>query len=686
MRCPQGLPTVYFCAMRLFVFALFLFIAGRPSSLYAQLTTLNEDFGACSGSLPAGWTRYSVSGTDVWSCTTFGYAGNAVSMNGYSGGQNNTNEDWLITPQLDLSTYSAPELDFWCRTKFSGPFIEVMVSNNYAGSGNPNAATWTPLSATLPTANSDVWFQSGPVNLSAWKSSPMHLAFRYTSTTAAAASWRIDEVVVQEGGLQLSRRFVNAGECGAGFSSSGSTFSFTLNNLSGNLQVQAPSPFELSKDGLAYSSSLSYGASASGVPQTVWVRISPQQAEKIYRKEITFVLNGNTLNGKVGLLGTSLPDDRTLRVLNWNMRWFGDPQNCACDTQLSRQQATRVLQDARPDLCLLQEVVSVSQLASVASALGPNYAYAVSPFGSGAPNPQNSNYAGAQKLGMVYNTLKVQNLGSFGLLASTYPSDTAAYYCFSSGRFPFVMKARLLLQGGQSDTLIIVNLHGKAGNTAADYARRLCASQHMSDSLQALFPGKKVLLAGDFNDYLEGSHVGGQAVSPYQSLLNAGYTGITLPSLYPGQTTYPGTPGFLIDNVVASSALMPAWPDSACFIFTEPDTYIPSFTATTSDHLPVMSYFRFSFPNALPPEQAMGRKLFSLENPGQGVLNLQRLADLSEPARLRLYAVTGQMLYEQVMTPGQSSCSLSLPAALPGFYFVELCCGPLREVEKWQNR
>ncbi|QLH44371.1 MAG: hypothetical protein HWD58_01310 [Bacteroidota bacterium] len=88
----------------------------------------------------------------------------------------------------------------------------------------------------------------------------------------------------------------------------------------------------------------------------------------------------------------------------------------------------------------------------------------------------------------------------------------------------------------------------------------------------------------------------GQTTSPYQYLLNNGFIGVTLPSVYPNQTTFVGSTDHLIDNVCYSQNLDPQFPDSACFIFSEVLDYIPSYAATTSDHLPVMSYFKFSNP------------------------------------------------------------------------------------------
>jgi len=649
----------------------------------AQSTVLHEDFSSCTGSLPTGWTKYSVSGNENWSCSNAGMSGNGVMMSGYSNGNNNQNEDWLISPTLDFSAYLAPYVDFWCRTNFNGQFLQVMVSTNYAGSGNPNAATWTALPVVLPAVNSNTWTYAGPLNLSAYKNQPMHLAFKYVSNTSAAASWWLDGVEVSDGALSLSRKFLNAGQCGMGSTSVVSSFSWTMSNLSGPMEIQAPAPFEVSKDGISFATTLSYSTASAGIPQTTYVRVAPQQSEKVYRKSLRFFYNGHHLNQELQLLGTSLPDDKTLRVLNWNMRWFGDPSFCACDTTLAKNNAIQLMKDIQADVYCLQEVVSVYQLAQVCAALGPAYSYAVSPFGSGAPTVNSPNYTGAQKLAFIYNSQKLSNAGTFGLLASTYPADTTAYACFSSGRFPFVMKAALHLQGGGSDTLVLANIHGKAGSTLSDYNRRLCATQAMTDSLNTLFPGKKVLVLGDFNDYLEGSSVAGQAVSPYQYLLSQGFQGITLPSVFAGQSTYVGSSSHMIDHVVTSSALWSAYPDSSCFIFTEAERFLSAYGSTTSDHFPVMSYYRFTFPNGVKDWTGVnGQRVFSLLNPSDGTLSLHGNRS-QDPVDLTLYDLSGRQVGRKRVALSSGEYHGYWAGLVPGLYFLQIRQGTLTQLEKW---
>ncbi|QKG54420.1 hypothetical protein [Hymenobacter sp. BRD67] len=72
------------------------------------------EFSTCATTLTDGWSQYSVTGAQTWSCTSYGRdpqapAGAApapygVQMNGYASG-NVENEDWFISPAFDLTSY-----------------------------------------------------------------------------------------------------------------------------------------------------------------------------------------------------------------------------------------------------------------------------------------------------------------------------------------------------------------------------------------------------------------------------------------------------------------------------------------------------------------------------------------------------------------------------------------------------
>jgi hypothetical protein len=145
------------------------------------------------------WSKQSVSGAQVWSLnTTFGNPGSCALMSGFASSVNNTNEDWLISPAINLAAVTSATLSFDNASRFSGNLIEVLISTNYTA-GAPSTATWVPLSGfTLDTnTGSYVWTGSGPLNISSYTgNSNVRVAFKYTSTTTASRTWEIDNVKV----------------------------------------------------------------------------------------------------------------------------------------------------------------------------------------------------------------------------------------------------------------------------------------------------------------------------------------------------------------------------------------------------------------------------------------------------------------------------------------------------------
>jgi len=163
---------------------------------------LNETFDAGSGE----WTSFSVTGAQVWTYSpNYGYpgqfnSGGMMKMSGYSNG-NVVNEDWLISPEQDLtSLVNGATLSFENAYNYSGNPIQVYISNNYSGTGNPNAAgvTWTQLSPILSTGGFQ-YSNSGALNINSFTgvgNNSVYVAFKYTSTTSAASTWEIDNVKI----------------------------------------------------------------------------------------------------------------------------------------------------------------------------------------------------------------------------------------------------------------------------------------------------------------------------------------------------------------------------------------------------------------------------------------------------------------------------------------------------------
>jgi hypothetical protein len=148
------------------------------------------------------WTRESVAGNEVWDRdNNFGIDNTpCATMSGFAGGSSNVNEDWLISPALDLSNSIAESLNFFSAKGYSGDPLQLLVSTDYSGSGDPNAATWNNHTDDATWASGEPfweWTPSGTIDLMDYTDATVYIAFKYTSTANESVTWEIDNVMVQ---------------------------------------------------------------------------------------------------------------------------------------------------------------------------------------------------------------------------------------------------------------------------------------------------------------------------------------------------------------------------------------------------------------------------------------------------------------------------------------------------------
>ncbi|MBM3437374.1 MAG: DUF5017 domain-containing protein, partial [Bacteroidetes bacterium] len=145
------------------------------------------------------WENISVVGNQVWEySTSYGNPEPGVTISGYDGSYN-ANDDWLISPSLDLSDLPTAFLSIETARNYNGNVLQVKISTDYDGSGNPDNGTWTDLQITLsPGNNGWEWIPSGKVDISEHIGANVHIGFRYTSTNSACATWELDNVKVSE--------------------------------------------------------------------------------------------------------------------------------------------------------------------------------------------------------------------------------------------------------------------------------------------------------------------------------------------------------------------------------------------------------------------------------------------------------------------------------------------------------
>ncbi|MFO7843849.1 MAG: choice-of-anchor J domain-containing protein, partial [Bacteroidales bacterium] len=147
-----------------------------------------------------GWSQYIEAGAETWEGRE--YEGNLYAQfSAYESGEA-SNVAWLFTPAIDLSGYSEINLSFKSKDGYNnGDPLEVLISDDYPGTGEPNGFSWVSLNPTLSTGNSsgyaDNWTSSGDISLNDYTGNTVYIAFKYTGgDPSLTTTMQIDDVLI----------------------------------------------------------------------------------------------------------------------------------------------------------------------------------------------------------------------------------------------------------------------------------------------------------------------------------------------------------------------------------------------------------------------------------------------------------------------------------------------------------
>jgi hypothetical protein len=531
-------------------------------------------------------------------------------MNGFFGGTNVPNVDWLISPSFDLTATTFPILSFYSRTAFNGQPLELKVSTDYV-SGDPANATWADVNGKFPNLASNVWTLSSGINLSAFKGSNVHFAFVYTSTADDGARWTLDDISLDNSAtppppsLTVAATDLNFSYAAAG-TSADRTVTFTGNDLVEDVTLAATGSFQLSKDGNSFSNAITYTVSeANNIATQVFLRFSPAANGQDYAGTLT--ISTSDLTSEVNLKGTSIDPATTLEVVNWNIEWFGSTEFGPTNEAQQEQNIKKILINTGADIYGLTEVVDEAKLKSVVDAM-PGYSYIISNFGSHTNTSLNpvSALAEAQKLAFVYKTSVFSNISSQALLSAgiNSPADLTnpAYNYWSSGRFPYMMTADVTLNCVTKKVRFVL-VHAKANTnpTATSYARRKNGADSLNYLLDSLYSDDNIVVLGDFNDDLDKSITAGFTTTSWSAFVDdvADYESLTLPLSLAGKKS---TVSYndMIDHVVVSTEMEQFYMPATATVLSDVTSLVSNYGSTTTDHYPVFTRYRFDQPTTPP--------------------------------------------------------------------------------------
>ena len=146
-----------------------------------------------------GFTIYNVLGDQIWNLQTqYGMV-----ISGFANSRNYQNEDWLISPAMNLTGKTNVVLTFdharGPAASMSVPLtgFTLWISNNYTD-GAPSTAAWTQLS--IPVHGTIAWgyVSSGNISIPGDKlTANTRFAFKYICSDSESAQWEIKNVIVK---------------------------------------------------------------------------------------------------------------------------------------------------------------------------------------------------------------------------------------------------------------------------------------------------------------------------------------------------------------------------------------------------------------------------------------------------------------------------------------------------------
>ena len=646
------------------------------------------DFNACAGGLPSGWSQTSVKGDSVWACSIFGNAAtNGVQVNGFVSGTGAAdNEDWLISPSLDLSLFQFPVLSFYERTKYAGPQIQLLVATNQSSRPAAGAAAWTAIDALLPLPNSDKWTAVEDINLASFKSGSTYIAFKYTSSPSlGAARVSLDDVLIKNRtSAPVAKVFIEAptlaqfDNSSSGTATASKSIRFQVMNAASDLMVTAPSLFQVSKDNIAFSSTLTFTASQlTGGSKTIHVRYMPTTDKSVAVGRIAFSATGST-TAYYDVSGNTYAKSVTLDVVNWNILWFGSTAAGQGPTNddLAQANIKRVMDSLDADIYAFSEVVDINRFKTLIES-STGYGYIVSDYCSNAANTSSGSYASGQKIAFAYRKSMITNVTARGLLKSS----TAANSNWASGRVPFLLQADVV-NGTATKKMNFILVHGKSGSTASDHLRRKDGAKELKDTLDASFNAANVIILGDYNDDLDSTISEGvnPALTSYDDIVKDStdadrYKSVSMILSKTGHNSLIGYSDF-IDHVIISNELESDYINGSVRLIREVNDWIANYATTTADHMPVVS--RYLLPSS-------GTTAVTNYNPDQIGLSLiqnpvrNNVAFKLNPAagnlKFDVLSIAGQSIFngpQMKTTGGTKSHAIEMANAADGIYLLRI--------------
>jgi|GEM_PF-826308 len=146
------------------------------------------------------WITFNQAGTKSWEGRDFSF-NKYAQMSAYNTSEP-SNIAWLITPEIDLSGLSIGSISFKTKDGYNnGEVLEVFISSDYTGTGDPNSVRWTKLNPTIAsgttTGYAPSFTESGNIDISAFCGNTVYIAYKYTGgSTGINTTIQLDDILI----------------------------------------------------------------------------------------------------------------------------------------------------------------------------------------------------------------------------------------------------------------------------------------------------------------------------------------------------------------------------------------------------------------------------------------------------------------------------------------------------------
>ena len=652
-------------------------------------------FQQCNNDFSRTWATFNVKGDSTWRCSSEGYNGDGgLSMNGFTPGiGGRDNQDWVISPALDLSLYTIPTLSFAIKTKFKGLPFKVYVAKNQLIRPDAGSNEWKELEIIYPNPKNENWILISQLDISAFKSTSTFIAFQYNASFEMGASQVfLDEIAINNLskpskplGILHGNELVIFDNAIAGKPSETKQIPFQLMNTQSNTIIKSTSYFEISLDNLQFSKIINLNTlGVKGKLLNLFIRYNPLIKNAVDKGKVV-IESDSTEILVVSTVGNSVSTENTLDIVSWNINWFGNPSSGFGPTNddLAEENIKKVMNRLDADIYVFIEVVDVHRFRKMINGIG-GYGVSIADFCSNATDTLNASYASGQKIAYVYRKTMVEAIQFRGFLRSS----SSAYGNWASGRFPYMMEAKIKNSNtfsGFQEPIYLFGLHGKSGDTAQDHVRRKAAAKELKDSLDNQFSKSQLIIIGDFNDDLDAtiSKDISSNLSSYDDIVKDStdsdrYISISLPL---SRAKYNSVIGYadVVDHVIISNELENRYLEGSVQILEDIINWIPQYATTTSDHYPLLCRFNSANVQTSISQIVSGNIPFFriLGNPASELLHLEINAE-RHPVQIKIIQADGKIVHQQTIHHGIGTIiseEIDIQQLASGYYFVQCSNG-----------